>query len=103
MSVLAFRLKITLIFKIKLDLHVLIVCISSSDLKSRPTLIRGQFCLHDVVRETLHSACATVGKKVTTTQFSVSSCQGENIEVQASKLCKIVSNMQLITFSTIPK
>ena len=53
--------------------------ISSSDLKSRPTLIRRHFCLHDVVRETLHRACATVGKKVTTTQFSVSSCQGENI------------------------
>ena len=38
--------------------------ISSADLKSRPTLIRGHFCLHDVVRETLYSACATVGKKL---------------------------------------
>ena len=37
--------------------------ISSSDLQSRPTLIRGHFCLHDV-RETLHCVCATVGKKL---------------------------------------
>ena len=43
------------------------------------------------------------GKKVTMTQLSVSSCQSENIEVQASNLCKIVSNMQLFTFLTIPK
>ena len=38
--------------------------ISSSDLKSRPTLIHGHFCLHDVVRETLHCACVSVGKRL---------------------------------------
>ena len=59
-------LNLSEVFFIFADLAFLAIIesISSSDLKSRPTLIRGHFCLHEVVRKTLHCTCATVGKKL---------------------------------------
>ena len=79
--------------------------LSSSDLKSRPTLIRDHFCLHDVVRKTVHCAFATVGKKLLRRNLAYPAVNVNILrfykQVTSAKLFKICNCLHFPLFSNI--
>ena len=80
-----------------------VAIISSSDLKSRPTLIRGHFCLHDVVRETLHCACATVGKKLLRCNLAYTAVKVKILRFKQVTSAKLFPTCSYLHFLLFPK